>query len=141
MTNLECVVAVLTSHREARKWTDEAVAHDLLAQLGLDATGGAAHAAPVVDPSLVTEAEVVAAETVAKEARAKAMAARNALEAQAEARPLLDGPAVHEVETRHYSDGTSATGVPPLPDHPPEQQAGLVPPAPLLEAEPIPSHG
>lgn len=51
MTNLECAVAVLTKHREARQWTDEAVAADLLAQLGLDA------AAEVTDATAQTDAD------------------------------------------------------------------------------------
>lgn len=85
MTNLECALAVLVKHREARGWQDEAVALDLLAQLGLDAAAEAANAAPVVDPSLVSEAEVVAAEAAAKAAADKATAARDALAAQTEA--------------------------------------------------------
>lgn len=36
MNNLECVVAVLEKHREARQWADLAVAGDLLTQLGVD---------------------------------------------------------------------------------------------------------
>lgn len=82
MTNLECAIAVLMSHREARGWTDEAVALDLLGQLGVEAAGEAVHATPVVDPSLVTEAEVVAAEATAQEAVDKATSARAALIAQ-----------------------------------------------------------
>lgn len=82
MTNLECVVAVLASHREARGWTDEAVALDLLAQLGLDSAGEAKNATPAVDPTLITEDEVLAAENAAKEATDKAKAAREALDAQ-----------------------------------------------------------
>jgi len=85
MTNLECALAVLVKHREARAWADEAVALDLLAQFGLDAAAEAANAAPVVDPSLVSEAEVVAAEAAAKAAADKATAARDALAAQTEA--------------------------------------------------------
>jgi hypothetical protein len=57
---------VLVSHREARRWTDEAVALDLLAQLGLDAAGEAKNAAVVGDTSLVTEA-VVAPEAASLE--------------------------------------------------------------------------
>lgn len=82
MTNLECVILVLSSHRDARRWSDEAVALDVLAQLGLDAAGDAVHAAPVVDPSLMSEEEVEAAEAAAKEATDKALAARAALDAQ-----------------------------------------------------------
>ncbi len=46
MTNLECTVAVLAKHREARQWTDEAVAAELVAQLGLDPAGDAKNATP-----------------------------------------------------------------------------------------------
>jgi hypothetical protein len=82
MNNLEAVIATLFRHREARGWTDEAVAADVLAQLGLDPAGEATHATPAVDPNLITEDEVVAAETAAQEAVDKAKAARAALEAQ-----------------------------------------------------------
>lgn len=82
MNNQECVVAVLASHREARQWNDETVAIDLLAQLGLDPQGDAAHASPIINQSTITEDEVVAAENAAKEATDKAKAAREALDAQ-----------------------------------------------------------
>ena len=71
MTNLECAIAVLAKQREARRWTDEAVALDLLAQLGLDVAGEAKNAAPVIDPALI-EAEVVAAEAAIPAAPAPA---------------------------------------------------------------------
>ena len=83
MNNMECVVAVLVAHREARHWTDEAVAMDLVAQLGIDPVGEAKNAKPVV-ASGITEDEVMAHEAAAKEAVAKATAAREALNAQAE---------------------------------------------------------
>jgi hypothetical protein len=83
MNNMECIVAVLTAHREARSWTDEAVAMDLVAQLDLDPVGEAKNAKPVVAPG-ITEDEVLAHEAAAKEAVAKATAAREALNAQAE---------------------------------------------------------
>lgn len=83
MNNLECAVAVLVLHREARQWSDMVVAVDLLTQLGLIPDGTATHARPPVnDPSVVTEDEVLKAETVAREAADKASAARNALNAQ-----------------------------------------------------------
>lgn len=37
MTNLETIIAVLAGHREARQWSDDAVAADLVTKLGLDA--------------------------------------------------------------------------------------------------------
>lgn len=95
MTNQECIIAILASHREARGWTDEAVALDLIAQLGLDADGEAKHAAPPVDPTLITEDEVLAAETAAQEAADKAKAARATLAGQtaAEATAKADAAA------------------------------------------------
>lgn len=81
MNNLEATIAVLAAHREARQWSDDAVAADLVAQLGLKPDGEAKNAKPVVMPG-ITEDEVVAHETAAKEAVAKAEAARAALKAQ-----------------------------------------------------------
>ena len=49
MNNMECAVRCLESHREARGWTDSAVATDLLAQLGLDPEGEAKNAVVPVD--------------------------------------------------------------------------------------------
>lgn len=84
MNNIDCIIAVLRSHREARAWTDEAVALDLLAQLGLDFDGDAKNARPAADPSLMTEEEVQAHETAAKQAADKAKEAREKLTAQAQ---------------------------------------------------------
>jgi hypothetical protein len=94
ITNLEAAEAVLAAHREARQWTDAAVAADLVAQLGLDPAGEAKNAKPVVMPG-ITEDEVIAHETAAKEAADKAKAARDALNAQkAEAaKPAADAAA------------------------------------------------
>jgi hypothetical protein len=68
MNNIECVVAVLARHREARHWTDEAVAANLLAELGLDPTDKAAHATAAIDLAQVTEDQVTAAEKAAEQA-------------------------------------------------------------------------
>lgn len=46
MNNLTCAIGILAKHREARHWTDEDVAADLVAQLGLDPAGDAKNAAP-----------------------------------------------------------------------------------------------
>lgn len=54
MTNLERVVAVLERHREARRWADEAVARDLLAELGVDVDGRVLTATEV-DPAATVE--------------------------------------------------------------------------------------
>lgn len=102
MNNLECVMNILAAHREARMWTDEAVARDVMVQLGLDAEGEAAHATPVIMPG-ITEDEVKAHEAAAKEATDKAEAARAAFEAQKEpmvqARPAFD-PNAFEAQRR-----------------------------------------
>jgi hypothetical protein len=83
MTNLECTLNVLAMHREARGWSDEAVATDLLTQLSLDPAGTAKNATtPAPDPAVVTEADVAVAETAAGVATDKAEAARGALHAQ-----------------------------------------------------------
>lgn len=85
MTNLECAVAVLASHREGRKWHDPAVAADLLAQLGVDPEGEASNAVTRADPLLVSELEVLAAEAAAKDATEKAKGLRDQLLAQEQA--------------------------------------------------------
>lgn len=82
MNNKECIVAVLTAHREARAWDDNAVASDLISQLGLEADGDAKNARPVINPDLMTEDQVKAAEAAAKQATDKARVAREALENQ-----------------------------------------------------------
>lgn len=81
-TNRECVVATLASHRQAGQWTDESVADDLVAQLGLRPDADAKNAKPIVDPSLMSEDEVIAAEAQAKEVSDKAKAARATFDAQ-----------------------------------------------------------
>lgn len=88
MNNRECVIAVLASHREARHWTDESVADDLLAQLDIDPAAKAKKAVPPA-ASGISEDEVIAHEAAAQQALDKAVAARAALVAQEiEAKPL-----------------------------------------------------
>ncbi len=67
VTNMECAVAVLASHRAARTWTDEAVAAVMLNQLGLDPSGVAKNAVPPVVPH-VTDDQIAAAEAAHKKA-------------------------------------------------------------------------
>jgi hypothetical protein len=55
MTNLECAIAALEAHREARLWTDEAVAADLMVRLGLDPAAEVSPAAPAADAAVVDE--------------------------------------------------------------------------------------
>lgn len=83
MNNLDCTLSILEAHRNARAWSDSAVANDLLNQLGLDPKADAANPAPVVDPE---EAEVAMAEAHAKDVMARAMAARAKLDAKEKAR-------------------------------------------------------
>jgi hypothetical protein len=103
MTNLQAVIAILAAHREGRKWTDEAVAADLVAQLGLDPAGDAKNAAPVIDPG-ITEAEVVAHEQAAQDAVDKAVAARNTLNAQQDEKDSVEA----EVKAKADADAKDA---------------------------------
>ncbi len=83
MNNMECAIAVLASHRAARQWTDEAVAAEMLAQLGLDPAGVAAHATPPSPDdldSLVVEAEQRDFEAEAKAADAERIAEIRAMQ-------------------------------------------------------------
>jgi hypothetical protein len=97
MNNHEAVVATLARHREARNWTDHAVADDLCQQLDLNPTGEASKARMLVDPSMISEDEVVAHETAAKLAAQKATEARAKLNEQKadEAKPHADESADH----------------------------------------------
>jgi hypothetical protein len=47
MNTLECAIAVIARHREARTWTDAAVAANVLAELGVDPTADAPHASAI----------------------------------------------------------------------------------------------
>ena len=47
MSNFDYAVDVLFRHREARQWTDEAVARDLLARFGIDPAGDVDAVPPV----------------------------------------------------------------------------------------------
>ena len=51
MSNFEYAVEVLFRHREARQWTDEAVARDMLARFGIDPAGDVDAVPPVEAPS------------------------------------------------------------------------------------------
>jgi len=85
ITNLEAAIAVLRRHREARKWNDEAVAHEMMAHLDVAPDGKAAKAPVMVDPNLVTEEDTVAAEEAAKVAVDKATAMRGEINKRARA--------------------------------------------------------
>ena len=133
MTNLECVMNILASHREARKWDDHAVAVDLVAQLGLKPDDVAENAIVPVNPALVTEAEVVDRETAAKEATEKAKWARAALDAQdaAAAKLKADHPAV-VVDQVHAA---------PLTDELLHDLHGVREPVAVAHPLPDPTHG
>jgi hypothetical protein len=81
MNNRECVLAVLTKHREARAWDDGAVADDLLMQLDIDPTAEAKNATKVRADTDALAAEIAAAEVAAKEADDKVAALRSQLDA------------------------------------------------------------
>lgn len=81
-TNRECVVAALEQHRLGGAWNPEAVADDVIAQLGLKPDSDAKNAKPIVDPNALSEDEVRAAEAQAKEAQDKAKAVREQFNAQ-----------------------------------------------------------
>jgi hypothetical protein len=74
---LECITTILATHREARRWTDDVVAADIVARLGLDpaavamdakaradaaaaevAAARAARVPPVVEPVAVQHATI-----------------------------------------------------------------------------------
>jgi hypothetical protein len=150
MNNLECVIRVLESHREARRWADEAVAHDLLAQLDLDPTGEAKKAAPIVSPD-ITEAEVLAHEAAAKEATDKARAAREALNAQSEAEDeaKVEVAADQAKAAKDAREATKEREAEKEEEHPfvpahVEPAPAFVPPvthaepAPMIQADPVP---
>jgi hypothetical protein len=141
MNNRECVVNVLASHREARQWTDEAVADDLLRQLDLDPEGEAKNAAPVVDPG-ISEDEVRAHEEAAKQATDKARAAREAFDAQREGRE--GDKAKAEADAREAERVSAEHGDPAMGQaHPAgeEHPGALRPmdPPPFIAAEPVPA--
>ena len=105
MNNTECAVAVIARHREARTWTDVAVAANLLAELGLDPNGNAAHATANVDARRVTEDQVAAAEGVAHQHAETAAALRARLDEQ-------EAPArAAEAETKRQRDLATARHV------------------------------
>lgn len=123
MNNHDCAVAVLEAHREARRWTDDAVAADLLAQLGLDPSAEAKNAVLPAAPG-ITEDEVVALEAAAKEALDKAHAARAELHGQVHAALVVAVP-VHEPVAIHPGPSHPAFPAPPAA------------PAPVMPAPPV----
>jgi len=58
VNNLDCALAVLAKHREARRWTDEVVAADLLSQLQIEPSGEPGEGARAL--ALVMEAKATA---------------------------------------------------------------------------------
>lgn len=118
MTNYDAVVAILRTQREARQWTDEAVATDLCTQLGLDPQGEATHATVSSgDPQAVTEDDVTAHEQAAYNAQQKAKEARAELNAQqqaegAEPTPSSQPPSADPLD---LAPGTMEPNLPPVP--------------------------
>jgi hypothetical protein len=111
MNNMECVVGTLARHREARMWSDDAVAADLLAQLGLKPDAEAKNAIEPPDPDVMAEHEVAAFELAAKEASDKATAARQAVMAKAadEAKAKADEAAATAKATQDAARARDAT--------------------------------
>lgn len=73
MTNLDLATGILEKHRQARNWTDLAVAVDLLAQFGLDpagTVGAVVVEAPAAQPAAVAAPTAPAAQPAAAEATA-----------------------------------------------------------------------
>ena len=68
MNNLDCALAVLAKHREARRWTDEVVAADLLSQLQIEPSGEPGEGARAL--ALVMEAKATASLQVEPEPEA-----------------------------------------------------------------------
>lgn len=125
MNNHDCAVAVLEAHREARRWTDDAVAADLLAQLGLDPSAEAKNAVLPAAPG-ITEDEVVALEAAAKEAMDKAHAARAELHGQVHA--ASDAMTVALMSHSQLADAPVPLSN-PIPSQQGSAQVGTVPPA------------
>lgn len=117
MNNRECVIAVLTAHREARNWSDESVADDLLAQLDVKPDAEAKKARPVVNQDMVSEDEVAAVEAAAKQAADKAKEARDALNAQKakEAQDKADDAAEQARAQKEAADAAKARADSPKP--------------------------
>jgi hypothetical protein len=117
MNNHEAVVAVLRRHREARAWTDEAAATEVLAQLGLDAGGEAKDATPAGDPSAVSEDEVTAHEQAAANAVQKAKEAREQLnqQQQAEGAEPTTASRPPSRDPLDLAPGTMEPNLPPVP--------------------------
>ncbi len=89
MIYLDRVVAVLTRHREARHWTDDAVARELCAELAIDPKADAPASANYPDPPVDAVAEAIAAEH-ARHAEALATIARDAEAAAAPVEPVAE---------------------------------------------------
>lgn len=121
MTNLECAVAVLAMHREARQWDDNAVAADMLRQLDVDPAGDAKKARPAPDPSMISEGEVLAHEATAKEAAERAKAARDRLNAQVAVEAKAN--AVEAVDRAKVAVDAARPSAPGTPVVPSEQMA------------------
>jgi hypothetical protein len=80
-TNREVLVHTLATHRHGRAWTDEAVADDVLQQLGVDPAGEAKHARSMPQNGL-SEDEVVQQETIARQHSEKAQDMRRQFQGQ-----------------------------------------------------------
>lgn len=110
MNNLDCVMNAIEAHRIGGQWTNEAVARDILGQLGLDTNAEAKNAAPPLpDPNIVTEDEVAQAELAAKQAQDKADEARAKLAAQ-QAEAAADDEAAKKAAEKAEATRAARTG-------------------------------
>ncbi len=108
-TNMECVVAVLAGHRAARTWTDEAVATEILKQLGLKPDAVATNAVPQV-VARVTDDQIMAAEAAREKATndlAELHAKRKAEHVSDEAEKV-DAKAIAEEQAKFEADAKAA---------------------------------
>jgi len=112
MTNLECVVDVLARHREARQWTDAAVAADVLSALGLDPMADAHAAAEAL--ALVEKAK---APVVVEAPDAPWMADPDAGQMQAANEAHMASVEVAPAAEPFQSATQAEPLSPPLPDH------------------------
>lgn len=99
MTFHERVVAILSRHRQAGKWTDEAVAHDVLGELKIDHAADAPPSVAYPEPVIFADVE---AERVAELTRHRESLA--ALDAKVQASVDTAGKAIAAENARHEAE-------------------------------------
>jgi len=150
MNNLDCIVTALEEHRVARAWDNNAVAFDLLNQLGLDPTADAKHPKPKIalDETAVAAAEAKAKDDTdkahdatmdAEDARARLEAAKKAEEPASTTEPLLLPHQDSAFEPAPPPPPVFEPAPPPPPMFVEPTPPPAVPPAPMQETlgEPV----